>query len=636
MKLACVVSVFSIFASTVLLAQSNSVPPINRLLAPTMAAAEAPQTPVSSFTAPALYNSGGNGATSVAVDDLNGDGKLDLVVTNECANSISCASGSVSVLMGNGDGTFLAAVRYSSGGFHPASVAVADANGDGKPDLIVANQLGCNSCASGTVSVLLGKGDGTFQAAVSYGSGGDPADSVVAADVNGDGKPDLVVMNQALCGSLCEDGQVGVLLSNGDGTFQTAVIYDSGAYLGYSVAVADVNGDGKLDLVVANGSTSRCLSCGVSTFGVLLGNGNGTFKPVVTYALFADDGLPMSLAVADVNGDGKPDLVVTNDSNSSVNVLLGKGDGTFQAPAIYALGSVGITSVAVADVDGDGKPDLVVANNNPFSNCGSGCQRGQAAVLLGNGDGTFQGPVTYDSAAYFAEGVAVADVNGDGKPDLVVVNLCAVTKNCNGAGLASRGAVSVLISAPAATTSLVSSRNPSIFGQSVTFTATVSSSLGTPTGKVTFQNGGGPLATISLSGGIARYTTSKLPTGLNYVITALYGGDSKNGSSTSAPVYQSVFAKSATTLTSSLNPSTSGEAVTFTATVTSNIGAPPDGEPITFMKGPAVLGTGTLSGGSASFTTSTLPAGTSYIKAVYGGDSNFAGSKSTAVGQVVN
>jgi len=196
--------------------------------------------------------------------------------------------------------------------------------------------------------------------------------------------------------------------------------------------------------------------------------------------------------------------------------------------------------------------------------------------------------------------------------------------------------VSVLISAPAATTWLVSSRNPSIFGQAVTFTATVSSSLGTPTGKVTFQDGEGPVATISLSGGMAHYTTSKLGAG-SFSITALYGGDSQNGSSTSAPVNQKVFAKTTTTLTSSPNPSTSAQAVTFTATVSSNLGAPPpDGEPITFMKGTAVVGTDALSGGSARFTTSTLPVGTSYIKAVYGGDSNFAGSKSTAVAQVVN
>jgi len=229
---------------------------------------------------------------------------------------------------------------------------------------------------------------------------------------------------------------------------------------------------------------------------VLLGNGNGTFKPVVTYDLFNDAGLPMSLAVADVNGDGKPDLVVTNDchptscSTSSVSVLLGKGDGTFQALAIYDSGGFGAMSAVVADVNGDGKPDLVVANDSLFSSyyCGPTCARGQAAVLLGNGDGTFQGAVTYDSDAYSSEAVAVADVNGDGKPDLVATNLCAISKNCNGQGFTNRGAVSVLISAPAATTSLVSSRNPSIFGQSVTFTATVSSSF---RGTVTFAGTAG-------------------------------------------------------------------------------------------------------------------------------------------------
>src|ERR1700674_995832 len=445
MKLTCVVFVFSIFASTVLLAQSNSVPPINRPLVPTSAAAEAPQTPVSSFKAPVLYNSGGDGAERVAVADVNGDGKLDLIVTNECASSKSCVSGSVSVLLGNGDGTFRAAASYASGGSGtPNSVVVADVNGDGKPDLLVANTCDPNNnCSTGSVAVLLGKGDGTFQTAVNYyGSGGWGADSAVVADVNGDGKPDLVVMNLALCGPPpCGLGQVGVLLGNGDGTFQAPGIYDSGAYWGYAVAVADVNGDGKPDLVVANGSTTVCETCGVSTFGILLGNGNGTFKPAATYDLFADHGSPMSVAVADVNGDGKPDVMVTSvcapgscSSNSSVSVLLGKGDGTFQAPAIYDSGGFGTTSVAVADVNGDGKPDLVVASNNPFSYlyCGSMCERGQAAVLLGNGDGTFQAPVTYDSDAYFSDGVAVADVNGDGKPDLVVVNLCAVSKNCNG------------------------------------------------------------------------------------------------------------------------------------------------------------------------------------------------------------
>jgi hypothetical protein len=186
------------------------------------------------------------------------------------------------------------------------------------------------------------------------------------------------------------------------------------------------------------------------------------------------------------------------------------------------------------------------------------------------------------------------------------------------------------------TTQLTSSVNPSVSGKAVTFTATVSSSSGgTPTGKVSFRNGAMVLGTTTLSGGTTRLTTSQLPPGLNR-ITAVYGGDLNFESSTSAPVNQFVLEATTTTLTSSPNPSTYGQAVTFTAMVTASVGAPPDGETVTFKKGTTVLGTGTLSSGSASFTTSTLPVGTSYIKAVYGGDSNVAGSRSNVVSQVVN
>ena len=135
-------------------------------------------------------------------------------------------------------------------------MVVADVNGDGKPDLLVANQCADRGCTNGTVGVLLGNGDGTFQTAVTYGSGGYGALSVAVADVNGDGKPDVVVAN-VCSNAYCEtNGTVGVLLGNGDGTFQTAVTYGSGGYA-HSVAVADVNGDGKPDLLVANGCTSN-------------------------------------------------------------------------------------------------------------------------------------------------------------------------------------------------------------------------------------------------------------------------------------------------------------------------------------------------------------------------------------------
>ncbi len=184
------------------------------------------------------------------------------------------------------------------------------------------------------------------------------------------------------------------------------------------------------------------------------------------------------------------------------------------------------------------------------------------------------------------------------------------------------------------TTTLLSSLNPSVSGKPVSFTASVSSSWGTPTGKVKFLNGTTVLQTVTLNSGSAKYTTSKLPAGSNS-ITAVYGGDSQNNGSTSAPVNQFVIATTTTTLTSSPNPSTYGQSVIFTATVTSSIGAPPDGDTVTFEQGTTVLGTGTLSGGSATFSVSTLGVGTKGIKAVYGGDASFATSTSKSLSQVI-
>ena len=240
----------------------------------------------------------------------------------------------MSVLFGNGDGTFPASVNYAVGSL-PKSVAVADVNGDGKLDLVTANEQ------SNSVSVLLGNGDGTFQAAVNYAVGSCPK-SVAVADVNGDGKLDLVTANE-------QSNSVSVLLGNGDGTFQAAVNYAVGSCPS-SVAVADVNGDGKPDLVAANYHSANV--------SVLLGNGDGTFQEQQT---FATGYQPDSVAVADINGDGKPDLIVCNNSLPQVSVLQGNGDGTFQNQTTSYSGDLAATSVAVADLNGDGRPDIVTA-----------------------------------------------------------------------------------------------------------------------------------------------------------------------------------------------------------------------------------------------------------------------------------
>jgi len=302
----------------------------------------------------------GPGPTSVAVSDLNGDGRPDVVVGNRCPSSGDCTNGIVSVLLGEGDGTFRAPVNYGTGGWNfTFTVAIVDLNVDGKPDLVVSNNFTLGGWPIGSVSVLLGNGDGTFQPAVNYNSGGSIALSVAAGDLNGDGKPDLVVVDSG--------SPVSVLLGKGDGTFHTPVTYPAGCRDPYSVAIGDVNGDGKPDVVLTND--------------------------------FAD--APWW-------------------QRGSVSVLLGNGDGSLQAPITYDSGGFGATSIAIADVNGDGHPDLVVANYT-VSNW-QGNAPGLVSVLPGNGDGTFRVAVNYPSGGLRAFSVAVVDVNADRKPDLVVTN----------------------------------------------------------------------------------------------------------------------------------------------------------------------------------------------------------------------
>ncbi|HSZ54400.1 MAG TPA: FG-GAP-like repeat-containing protein [Tepidisphaeraceae bacterium] len=298
---------------------------------------------------------------------------------------------------------FQALQTFAAGG-NPSDLTTADLNGDGKPDLAVAEATG--------VSILLGNGNGTFQAPITFASATSPnvPANVVAADFNGDGKQDLAF------GGAGSTRAIGVLLGNGNGTFETLQTFGLGASGLIYVAAADLNGDGKVDLLsdVAGGVQ------------VLLGNGNGTFGPPQTFSAGPDPG---AIGVADLNGDGKPDFVVADRFDLVVSVFLGNGNGTFQAQNTFAATGTSspysvVNSVDIADVNGDGKRDLVV-----------GGQTSSTDVFLGNGNGTFQAAQTVATGPTFD--TALADVNADGKLDLIAISLyddAAVVLPGNGDG----------------------------------------------------------------------------------------------------------------------------------------------------------------------------------------------------------
>jgi hypothetical protein len=593
------------------------------------------------FLPPVTYSSGGEANTSLALGDLNGDGKLDIVTANLCvANCQTTSEGGFGVLLGNGDGTFQPALVYSLVSGMASAVALGDLDGDGNLDVVVSVTPVIGCFAESSIAVFLGKGDGTFQPERTYKSGGLCAIQLLVVDVNGDGKSDVLVSNE--CGSeqsFCissTDSVIAVLLGNGDGSLEAPQAYDSGGFARSEITLADVNGDGKLDLLVANSSGE--FENVSSNAAVLLGNGDGTFQ---TAGIFETNAMGLtSLAVADLNGDGKPDVVETTcfpnacfEGTGAVLVQLGNGDGTFQAPQVYDSGGYLPTMVALADVNLDGKLDAVVINAGECLDCPSG----GVTVLLGNGDGTFS---PFAPSRRFSSGgsesfsAALGDVNRDGRLDIVVANwftLCG--PSCN----TFPGAVGVLLGAAkyATTTSFVSSLNPSIYGQPVTFVANVTHRGSfQPTGTVNFKWGDGySIGTAPLkSDGTATMTRSNLNAD-PYPLTAVYSGDTNNLKSTSSVVNQMVTqTTSAAALTSSLNPSRVGQGVTFAATITSPTVTPRG--PVTFEVGRTVSGTVQLSGGKATFTTSSLPAGSTVVKVTFSGSSDIKGS-SASVTQVV-
>jgi hypothetical protein len=331
------------------------------------------------FGPPTKYVGPQNGPTNVAVGDMNGDGIPDLVTANQNANSVS-------VFLGKGDGTFSPHQDYGAGSITTA-LALGDLNGDGRLDIVTANDFGEST------SVLLNNGNGTF-GRTDYAPGIGLTTTVAVGDLNGDGALDIVLGDYS-------SSKVVVLLNNGDGTFTSKSPFSVPGSNTFKVALGDLNNDGKLDLAVVYHNSA--------VVSVLMGNGNGTFGPGTNYAKGSGGG-DHGLALGDVNGDGHLDIVTGNPASNSVSVLLNHGDGTFEPHTDYATGN-SPADAALADVDGDGHLDILVSN----------LQSDNVSVLLGHGDGTFDPKTDFTAGPGVLE-LAAADLNGDGAPDVVTAN----------------------------------------------------------------------------------------------------------------------------------------------------------------------------------------------------------------------
>lgn len=330
----------------------------------------------------------------IVADDLDGDGDIDIVTANQCANEpgrCEVDTYSVSVLLNHGDGTFAREVRYDAAKL-PQGVAVADFNGDGIKDLAVANS-GAN-----TVSVLQGKGDGTFQPTGEFPAGQSPR-SIVAGDFDGDRGTDLIVTNM-LTPNMPSDS-VTVLLGRNDGTFNDPMVFSAGDEAA-AITAGDMDEDGDLDVVTGNGS---------GTISVLINIGDGTFDEAIQHRTGTN--VTLGVDIADVNGDSHPDVVA---SGSQVAVLLGLGDGegTLASAVQYGTRSSGFfayVAMDTGDLDGDGDADIAAMD---FS-------RGRMLVLANDGEGRFEDESELTVGKYFWA-MVLADFDMDGDLDVAAVN----------------------------------------------------------------------------------------------------------------------------------------------------------------------------------------------------------------------
>ena len=603
------------------------------------------------YKPPATYIAGTNSGVFTA-GDFNHDGRLDFAVA---------ASGGIAIFLTNADGTLSSADTYNVSE-QATGVAVADFNGDKIPDIAV-------GVLAPNPRILLGKGDGTFQVAPDTNStttNSNSGTTIYTGDFDGDGKADLIL------GGIGSNG--AVLYGNGDGTFTSPFSLQGFTVIGFTqTVIGDFNQDHKSDAVITN----------YSSLEILLGQANRTFKVQDTTLPAAPQIMP---AVADFNNDGIPDLV--SNVGTGVQILLGNGDGTFRVGRLTSTELPGYTnlnipnSIAAADLDGDGNIDLIAPMSYPYL----------AEVFYGKGDGTFDGPFLLPLARAYTQ-IAIADLNKDGKPDLILSdsNLIAVIHNegnrkfgpeihylagpvgsftvqdLNGDGFpdiviangglstSTAGTVTVLLNQPdsgAIQGSLTVSPEPSVYGAPINLSISIAplqSGLGVPAGTVTFNIDSAFVATVPLTAGSASCILSSTPGAGQHTIFATYNGDATFQSSTfTVPhVVIPLIYGTATTLAATPNPAVASNTVRLTATVTSPGPLPNSvlgfNGVVAFHDGSTNLGIQYLNAdGQATFDTSLLAAGTHSLTAtflglasIYPGNLSFASSISPPLPEVV-
>lgn len=530
----------------------------------------------------------------VAAADINGDGKLDAVTLTTTTDNSGNANLALVTLQGNGDGTFAAPVSYAVGtsppnGYFFSDLALGDTRATGKPDAVLYQ--------NGSLYILQNNGDGTFASPVLLDTE-NGFQSVVVGDVNGDGKADIVALTATPVNPFENTNSVLVYLSQGNGTFAAPVTLAASLTDAQDLLLADVNKDGKSDIVLLSSSYTNSTSSLTS----YLGHGDGTFAAGVTSAL---GGLyEVSLAAADVNGDGNLDVLIGACCGKTLgSIALGNGDGTFASNYGISI-AYSTNSVGFADLNNDGRPDLLLSNGNLITSLNL---FGSAVAATGSTTTTLTlspaAPTAGQSVKFSA---TVAPTTGSGSPTGIVTFFDGTTTLGTGTlalgtasftGSLAAGAHAIAASyggdttyaasvstvdsltvgtAPtlaATTTQITGSPSTASSGTTIDFKASVSETFGTatPTGSVTFSDGSTSIGTANLASGVATFSTASLSAGA-HSITAAYGGDTANAASSSSAVVVTVTAAPGGDFSIALNPSTGsvspGSSATSTITIT--------------------------------------------------------------------